>query len=234
MTIKENIKRLLNNEVARTEWIKGRLEEIPHRQKILDAGCGNQKYRQYCNHLDYYAQDFGKFVSDETESHTAVKEPYHYGKLDYVGNIWEISEKDSFFDAILCTEVLEHILYPNETIKEFARLLKPAGILLLTVPSNSLRHMDPYYYYSGFSDRYLHEILTENYFTNISISASGSYHGWLMVEDARCMRNEGLLALITLWSAFLYHYLKQKRPSKKDVNTLCFGYHVKAFRQEGR
>jgi SAM-dependent methyltransferase len=234
MTINEKIKRLLNNEYARTEWIKSNLEKIPHKQKILDAGCGSQKYKRYCNHLDYYAQDFGKFVLDENESYTAIRKPYHYGKLDYVGDIWEISEKDSFFEAILCTEVLEHIPYPNETIKEFARLLKPGGTLLLTVPSNSLRHMDPYYYYSGFSDRYLQKILTENFFTSIAISASGSYHGWLMVEDARCMRNEGFKALLTLWPAFLYHYLKQKRPTRKDVNTLCFGYHVKAVRQEGR
>ena len=234
MAIKQKIRRLLDNEFARAEWIKRRLEELPNQQKILDAGCGSQKYRQYCTHLSYYAQDFGNFVADETESYTAVKEPYHYGRLDYVGDIWDIPEKDAFFDAILCTEVLEHIPYPNETLKEFARLLKPGGILLLTVPSNSLRHMDPYYFYSGFSDRYLQRILTENYFTDIVISASGNYHRWLMVEDARCMRNEGIWALLALWPAFLYHFLKQKRPSRKEVNTLCFGYHVKALRQERR
>ena len=29
--------------------------------------------------------------------------------LDYVGDIWEIEERDDSFDAILCTEVFEHI-----------------------------------------------------------------------------------------------------------------------------
>ena len=41
-----------------------------------------------------------------------------------MGDIWDIKEKNNVFDAILCTEVFEHIPYPNETIKEFSRLLK--------------------------------------------------------------------------------------------------------------
>ena len=90
--------------------------------------------------------------------------------------------------------------------------------------------MDPYYYYSGFSDRYLERILTETGFTGIMIEPSGSYHSWLMVETARCIRKEGLLALVTLWPAFIYHYLKQRKASDKEINTLCFGYHVTTFK----
>lgn len=52
---------------------------------------------------------------------------YNYGLLDYVGDIWDINEVDDSFDAILCKEVFEHIPYPNETLKEFARLLKSGG-----------------------------------------------------------------------------------------------------------
>jgi len=71
----------------------------------------------------------------------------------------EVGEKDGFFDAILCTEVFEHIPFPIETTKEFARLLKPGGKLILTAPANCLRHMDPYFFYSGFSDRFFEKIL---------------------------------------------------------------------------
>ena len=34
------------------------------------------------------------------------KEGYKYGMLNYVGDIWDIKEKESTFDSILCTEVL--------------------------------------------------------------------------------------------------------------------------------
>jgi len=103
------LKKTVNNEYKRSEWIKKRLEEIPHGQKILDAGCGSQQYRVYCNHLKYFAQDFGNFTIDEKKSLTAFVADYKYGKLNYTGNIWEIDEKDSFFDIILCSEVFEHI-----------------------------------------------------------------------------------------------------------------------------
>jgi SAM-dependent methyltransferase len=224
----EKLKRLVNNEYARRDWVIKNLKAIQPGCRILDAGCGSQRYRKYCTHLRYSAQDFGKFVSDERNSLTAITKPYEYGRLDYVGDIWDIDEQSDFFDAVLCTEVLEHIPYPNKTIKELARLLKPGGRLILTVPSNSLRHMDPYYYYSGFSDRYLQWVLSENNFEDIEITASGSYHAWLMVENARSIRKEGVPALVFLAPAFLYHFLRQRKPPEEEINTLCYGYHVTA------
>ena len=230
-TAVKKLKRLLNNECFRQDWIRSRLHDIPENSMILDAGCGSQQYRSSCKHLKYYAQDFGNFRRDEKDSLTAAKSSYVYGHLDYKGDIWEIDEKDSYFDAILCSEVLEHVPYPNKAIKEFSRLLKAGGKLILTVPANSLRHMDPYYYYSGFSDRYLKLVLEENNFQDIRIEAVGSYHAWLLVETARCVRYESPFALLTLWPAFIYHYLKQRSPSERDVNTLCFGYHVTAVKR---
>ena len=226
----EKLKRLLNNECLRRDWIRDRLRDIPENSIILDAGCGSQQYREYCGHLEYYAQDLGAYDTDEKDSLTARKEAYAYGALDYVGNVWEIDERDSHFDAILCAEVLEHIPYPNRAIAEFSRLLRPEGMLILTVPANSLRHMDPYYFYSGFSDRYLMQILEENHFRDVRVESVGSYHAWLMVETARCVRYEGLPSWLALWPAFIYHYLKQRFPSEKEVNTLCFGYHVTAVK----
>jgi len=40
------------------------------------------------------------------------------------------------FDIIVCTEVLEHTLDPFSAVKEIYRLLKPGGILILSVPFN--------------------------------------------------------------------------------------------------
>jgi len=227
------LKRLLNNEYQRSEWIQKQLGLLPPGARILDAGCGGQPYREFCSHLAYHAQDFGRFETDEKVSLTAAKAPYQYGKLDYTGNIWEIDEEDAFFDVILCTEVFEHIPYPNRTLAEFSRLLKPGGRLILTVPSNAHRHMDPFFYYTGFSDRYLHLALGENGFCQVHIVPVGSYHAWLMVEAARSMRYEGPLAWLALWPAFLYHYARQRRPSEKEINTLCFGYHVTAVKDPG-
>ena len=227
----DRLRRLVNNEYARREWVKSRLFEIPSGSLILDAGCGGQQYREFCEHLKYFSQDFGQYSTDKKDSYTAGKTAYKYGKLDYTGNIWKINEKDSFFDTVLCTEVFEHIPFPNETVTEFSRLLKAGGRVILTVPSNCLRHMDPYFFYSGFSDRYLELVLKNNGFVEIAIEPVGSYHNWLMVEEARCMRHQGFMAMLFLLPAFAYHYMRQRNPGLKEIYTLCSGYHVTAVKK---
>lgn len=151
---------------------------------------------------------------------------YQYGQLDYVGDIWSIDEKDETFDAILCTEVFEHIPYPIETIKEFSRLLKKEGKLILTAPSNCLRHMDPYFFYSGFTDRWYEKFLADYGFEIESLTPVGDYYSWLAVEMARTAATHSIFSKLLVAPAFLYFYNKKK--TETSVDTLCMGYHVTA------
>jgi len=229
----ENLRRGLNNQYERDDFVIGELRKLPGRSKILDAGCGSQRYRQYCGHLVYKAQDFGKYTKDEkpgfVSADQAAESAYSYGTLDYVGDIWQIAEKDESFDAILCTEVLEHIPFPIETIREFRRLLRPGGTLILTAPSNCLRHMDPYFFYTGFSDRWFEKMLADNAFSIERLDAVGDYYRWLAVEAARTAAANTLFAKILLAPAFLYFYNKARTDVSTD--TLCMGYHVLARRK---
>jgi SAM-dependent methyltransferase len=232
--LSENIKRKLSNEIVRSEWVERRLKALSEGAILLDAGCGSQQYRKYCNHLEYRSQDFGQYVADSTDGFTADMggtEGYQYGKLDYTGDIWAIDEKSEHFDAILCTEVFEHIPYPNETVREFGRLIKPGGTLILTLPSNCLRHMDPYYFYSGFSNRYLEKFLSEAGFEIQSMEPVGDYYSWLAVEIARTMKNHGIVARLLLAPALAWFMRKPK--TELSINTLCMGYHVVARKAQG-
>lgn len=47
---------------------------------------------------------------------------------------------DNFFDIIVCTEVLEHTLNPFEAVKEIYRILKPNGVVCVSVPFNFRIH----------------------------------------------------------------------------------------------
>jgi len=227
--------RKLNNFNERTEWVQQQLQNIPKGSAILDAGCGSQQFRIFCEHLDYKGQDFGQYVSDEKtmigaeDGGVGAGGGYNYGKLDYVGDIWDIKELDNSFDAILCTEVFEHIPYPNETVKEFSRLLKPGGTLILTAPSACLRHMDPYFFYSGFSDRWYEKFLQDSGFEINVISPVGDYYSWLSVEMARTGLTHSIVAKVLLFPAFIYFFNKKK--TKISVDTLCMGYHVLATKR---
>ena len=122
----------LDNRLQIDEFVSAALRQIPSGKIILDAGCGDQPYKNLCSHLVYLSQDFGKYTTDKRETIHGGKglhggSDYQYGQLDYIGDIWNIAEKDEYFDAIICTEVFEHIPYPTETLKEFSRLLKTRG-----------------------------------------------------------------------------------------------------------
>lgn len=225
----------LNNENFRNEFVKYQLEGIEPGLKLLDAGCGSQQYKKYAGHTEYYGQDFAKYVSDDKKMlgcetggmcKNAENEDggYAYGDLAYVCDIWDIDEQPCTFDVILCTEVFEHIPYPHETLREFSRLLKPGGKLILTAPNCCLRHMDPYYFYTGFSDRWYEYFLTKYGFDIELIEPVGDYYSWLKVEMARSFRHNNLIAKFALFPALIFFSLKRANKVSKD--TLCEGYHI--------
>lgn len=227
------LKAYLDVYYQRDNWLSKQLHQIPSGKSILDAGCGDQKYRKYCNHLNYFGQDFAEFSSDKRliigqNNLPRGEQGYQYGVLDYVSDICAIPEVDASFDCILCSEVLEHIPYPSDAIKELSRLIADHGTLIITAPSNCLRHMDPYFFFSGFSDNWFKKILEDADFENIEIEPVGDYYRWLAVEMYRVMGNS-VLSRIVLLPAFLYFALKRK--SKISVDTLCIGYHVTATRR---
>ena len=51
-----------------------------------------------------------------------------------LGNINDIPLQDSSLDAVICSEVLEHVDSPNESVRELVRVLKPGGVMALSVP----------------------------------------------------------------------------------------------------
>lgn len=223
----------LNQQYERDRFIVSQLSLLEDGTSILDAGCGSQRYRKLCKKLDYKSQDFGEYVDDDKPSlgtdGVGGGEGYAYGKIDYKGNIWTIEESDRSFDTILCTEVFEHIPYPIETITEFSRLLKPGGKLILTAPNACLRHMNPYFFYTGFSDNWYKKILEENDFEINLIDPIGDYYRYHAVEIARTMYTHSILAKIILLPAFLYFYFKKK--NQLSIDTLCGGYHVIATKK---
>lgn len=96
---------------------------------ILDAGCG----------IGYFMDIFykkGKEVHGIDIDTECVK--YVQGLRNWIvknEGIEKTSYPNSSFDAIICSEVLEHIHEPEKAIIEFHRLLGYQGILILTTPS---------------------------------------------------------------------------------------------------
>ena len=135
----------------------------------------------------------------------------------------------------MCIEVLEHLPDPVRAIKEFSRLIKPKGHLVLTAPFCSLTHFSPYHFATGFNKYWYERHLTENGFKVVQMIPNGNFFEYLAQEIDRIpsiskryankkpIFLERLCIYIILWML--------ARFSKKDKGSsdlLCFGYHIHA------
>ena len=242
MRIRNLLRRLtavapVSNESVREQWLASSLLSIPHGHRILDAGAGTQRYRKFCGHLRYVSQDFGQY-DGQGDGRGLHSGGFDYGKLDIVCDIINIPEPAASFDAIMCIEVIEHLKDPALALNEFARLLKPGGLLVLTAPFCSLTHFAPYHYSSGFNRYWYQHHLEENGFDILEITANGGYFDFLAQEINRvpemarrytdCKPRLRDLALVFFIQRALARFRRHDRQSSE---LLSFGYQVLARRR---
>ena len=219
------------NESARVKWIEDTLRKIPAGLTLLDAGAGESQFRKFCSHLKYIAQDFGQYHGEgEVGLQTGA---WDNSKLDIVSDIVSIPLPDGSVDAIMCTEVLEHIPDPNAAICEFGRLIKPGGYLLITAPFASLTHFAPYHFASGFSRFYYEKHLPENDFEITDLQLNGNFFEYIAQENRRIKPVAAKYAgkKINIFHKIIIHLnlLVLQNLSKKDKGSselLCYGIHV--------
>ena len=113
---------------------------------ILDAGCGYCIYSLMTAERGnkVYAMDIDKDRIKRIEK--MLEEDRELGKkiILKVGSIANIPFKEGVFDAIICSEVIEHIDEDKKAFEELSRVLKKDGILVLSLPSKSDNNLDTY------------------------------------------------------------------------------------------
>lgn len=241
--LKQELKRLLlprflDSDWCREGWVVAELRKIPSGENILDAGAGEEKYKPYCTHLKYISQDFGKYSGGGADG--INPKFWNASHVDVVSDITNIPVKSSSYDNVLCCEVLEHTPYPELAVKEFSRVLKFGGKLILTAPFCSQTHFSPYFYYTGFS-RYWHKELLSKYGLKIQkIESNGNFFDYLSQEMLRLplvfKQYSGfnslayLLYLIVLPLALMIYALGLISPGTE--RQLCFGLHIIATKRK--
>lgn len=167
----------INQEVTDEFILKTVRSEIKPGSRILDAGAGTVRYKEHFSDCEYLTQDFMSYEDPEGE--------FRYGKIDYISDIVDIPVEDKSFDAVICTEVLEHIPRPDLAIKEFSRILSPGGRLYMTAPLGSVVHQYPHHYYGGFSPSWYTLFLQKYGFTDIDVTPKKGFFALYASQTTR-------------------------------------------------
>lgn len=230
----------LRNADARHAWVVDQLSRLPAGHMLLDVGAGECAYKPHCAHLNYRAQDIAQYdgAGNQRGLHT---ERWDTHQLDFVCDLYDIPEAEGF-DAVLCTEVLEHVTDPVRAVEKLSRLLKPGGTLILTAPFASLTHFAPYHFATGFSEYFYRHHLERLGLAIETLEPNGGYFDFIDQELGRVgsvrRRYSGwivdplswLLLFIARLSVRLMASLDGPRARRKSSELLSFGWHVRARR----
>ncbi|MBL9202710.1 MAG: class I SAM-dependent methyltransferase [Opitutaceae bacterium] len=149
--------------------------------ELLDVGCGNKPYRVLVPAARYTGLD----IDNAFTRRVAVADVF------YDGGAFPLP--DASFDAVLCSQVLEHVFTPEKFLGEIHRVLRPGGTLLLAVPFLWDEHEQPHDFgrYSSFG---LRALLERN--------------GFAVIEQRKSMADFGAVAQLA--SAWLFKVVQTR------------------------
>jgi len=158
-----------------TRFVESVAQRVSAGTLLLDAGAGECAYKRFFPHCRYVAMDL---AIGETE--------WNYENVNAFGRLDRLPLADGCLDAILCTQVLEHLEWPRESVREFHRVLKPGGVLYLTAPMAHSEHQAPhdYFRYTSFG---LRSICSDAGFESLQIAPFGGLPARFAYELPRIM-----------------------------------------------
>jgi len=179
------------------DFVRRAASLAPSGARVLDAGAGECIYRPLFEGRRYVSTDRG--VGDSA---------WDYGQLDARSDLERMPFRDGAFDVVLCTETLEHVARPARVLSELRRVLRPGGMLALSVPFLHPVHQAPhdYYRYTPFGLRHL---LAEAGFDRVDVRASGGYFTHLcdQLSDVGSHLPLGFSGRPRSWLSWPYRFL---------------------------
>jgi SAM-dependent methyltransferase len=156
------------------EFVRNSARGLPAGARVADIGAGDSPYREFFDHCEYLAIDWGQSI--------------HSGALraDVVCSADHIALPDESVDAALVTQVLEHVPDPRAVLRDVHRILRMDGPLYLTVPLIWELHEFPYDYYR-YTPPLLRLLLEQAGFGDVKVEPRND----CFTTIAQLMRNAG-------------------------------------------
>jgi SAM-dependent methyltransferase len=138
---------------------------LKRRGQLLEVGCGDQPYRYLLpSECIYTGLDW---EGSGAEFAMQIRSDVVY----YKGDVFPFEDRS--YDALLHTEVIEHVADYGRFLKECHRVLRPGGEMMFTVPFQARFHFIPVDYWR-FTPSGLKLILGEAGFADIRVRERGT------------------------------------------------------------
>lgn len=131
--------------------------------RVYDIGCGDKP--------------FASFLEGRVAAHIGVDIEdgfYDSGHIDLVGTACEVPAPDGDGDAVISSQVIEHLERPLDAFDETARLLKPGGLFFLAYPFIYPVHAAPVDY-GRYTEHYIEARLRERGFEILEMKRIGGF-----------------------------------------------------------
>ncbi len=112
------------------QWSEKKINNSIKFSKVLEVGAGSGMHINYIQHQfdEYYITDINDSFINQAKLKTTSK--VFLKKEDAT----KLSFSDNSFDRVIAAHILEHLQNPHESLLEWARVLKPGGILTIILP----------------------------------------------------------------------------------------------------
>lgn len=133
--------KVTDNSLARGYYVRGRLfvealiKYVPFGAQILDFGCGPGRIALLAARAGFDVEGFDRSsqMIEEARKQNLEGAKISFGLVDGIGSDLQSGR----YDAITCSSVIEYVVNADELLTNFARAIKPGGVLVLTY-SNKL------------------------------------------------------------------------------------------------
>jgi SAM-dependent methyltransferase len=106
------------------------LSYIPRGARVLDAGCGRSLFTEIRPDWPF------RIVAADVDHDLLLSRKREFEEVRWlVADAHPLPFRDAAFEALFAGELIEHLPDPAAGTREFQRVLKPGGILVLTTPN---------------------------------------------------------------------------------------------------
>lgn len=101
-----------------------------HAERVIDVGCGSSPYRHLLSPSVYVGVDWAPRPNADA--------------VMIAGDVARLPVRSAAFDAVICTEVIEHVADERLLAAELARVAAPGAVLVLSSPFVHGLHEQPH------------------------------------------------------------------------------------------